>query len=61
MTNIEMSDSAPLPSMEMQEKSGGGLLSRGGSRFGRSGQGSGSMEKIGEEAGEDDMEISRME
>jgi hypothetical protein len=60
MTNIEMTDSAPAP-QEMQEKSGGGLLSRGGSRFGRSGQGSGSMDRIGEEAGEDVMEISRME
>lgn len=60
MTNIEMTDSAPAP-QEMQEKGGGGLLSRGASRFGRSGQGSGSMDRIGEEAGEDDMEISRME
>jgi hypothetical protein len=58
MTTIDITDSPPA--QEMQEKSSGGLLTgRVNSRFGRSNQGS--MDRIGEEAGEDDMEITHME
>ncbi len=58
MTTIDMTDSPPA--QEMQEKSGGGLLSgTASSRFGRPNQGS--MDRIGEESGEDAMEISHIE
>lgn len=58
MTTIDMTDSPPA--QEMQENSGGGLFGgRTTARFGRSNQGS--MDRIGEEAGEDDMETSHLE